>query len=124
LFNPSFDASPFPFGSEAANLEYSILSAILGNPSPEANSPTDSTSVVPTTLRPHLLRTQGATHAVDFGTCDVSGTGPFTLDGRGVSVIVVGEKVKGNTKFYSVRGVKTEQSWIKKCTPSLVKTTT
>ncbi|KAJ6587097.1 hypothetical protein DFH09DRAFT_1142568 [Mycena vulgaris] len=34
MFNPvPFDPS-FPFGSEAANLEYSILSAILGNPSP------------------------------------------------------------------------------------------
>ncbi|KAJ3724703.1 transcription activator of gluconeogenesis ERT1 [Lentinula raphanica] len=34
---PAFDVpfdSNFPFGSEAANLEYSILSAILGNPSP------------------------------------------------------------------------------------------
>jgi hypothetical protein len=33
LFNVPFDPH-FPFGSEAANLEYSILSAILGNPSP------------------------------------------------------------------------------------------
>ncbi|KAH7911995.1 hypothetical protein BJ138DRAFT_1149410 [Hygrophoropsis aurantiaca] len=33
LFNVSFDPN-FTFGSEAANLEYSILSAILGNPSP------------------------------------------------------------------------------------------
>jgi hypothetical protein len=33
LFNVSFDPN-FPFGSEAANLEYSILSAILGGPSP------------------------------------------------------------------------------------------
>ncbi|KAG8213583.1 hypothetical protein J3R82DRAFT_10251 [Butyriboletus roseoflavus] len=33
LFNVSFDSN-FAFGSEAANLEYSILSAILGNPSP------------------------------------------------------------------------------------------
>ncbi|KAJ6594091.1 hypothetical protein B0H19DRAFT_1093740 [Mycena capillaripes] len=34
MFTPvPFDPS-FPFGSEAANLEYSILSAILGNPSP------------------------------------------------------------------------------------------
>ncbi|KAG7446282.1 uncharacterized protein BT62DRAFT_967986 [Guyanagaster necrorhizus] len=40
VFAPSFDAN-FPFGSEAANLEYSILSAILGNPSPtdSANTP-------------------------------------------------------------------------------------
>ncbi|KAH8995714.1 hypothetical protein EDB92DRAFT_1943201 [Lactarius akahatsu] len=44
LFNPAFDAPPFPFGSEAANLEYSILSAILGNPSPEGNPPSDSHS--------------------------------------------------------------------------------
>lgn len=33
LFNLAFDPT-YPFGSEAANLEYSILSAILGNPSP------------------------------------------------------------------------------------------
>ena len=33
LFNVPFDPN-FAFGSEAANLEYSILSAILGNPSP------------------------------------------------------------------------------------------
>ncbi|ETW80605.1 hypothetical protein HETIRDRAFT_245864, partial [Heterobasidion irregulare TC 32-1] len=39
LFNVPFDPS-FPFGSEAANLEYSILSAILGNPSPESQSTT------------------------------------------------------------------------------------
>ncbi|THH15134.1 hypothetical protein EW146_g5291 [Bondarzewia mesenterica] len=39
LFNVPFDQS-FPFGSEAANLEYSILSAILGNPSPESQSTT------------------------------------------------------------------------------------
>ncbi|KAK0195410.1 transcription activator of gluconeogenesis ERT1 [Armillaria mellea] len=40
VFVPSFDPN-FPFGSEAANLEYSILSAILGNPSPpdSANTP-------------------------------------------------------------------------------------
>ncbi|KAF8581608.1 hypothetical protein K439DRAFT_214703 [Ramaria rubella] len=33
LFNLAFDPT-YTFGSEAANLEYSILSAILGNPSP------------------------------------------------------------------------------------------
>ncbi|KAF5393236.1 hypothetical protein D9757_000744 [Collybiopsis confluens] len=41
--NPPFDAPfdpNFPFGSEAANLEYSILSAILGNPSPPQNEST------------------------------------------------------------------------------------
>ncbi|KAG5727006.1 hypothetical protein E4T56_gene15204 [Termitomyces sp. T112] len=35
LLTTSFDPG-FTFGSEAANLEYSILSAILGNPSPES----------------------------------------------------------------------------------------
>lgn len=35
----SFDPN-FTFGSEAANLEYSILSAILGNPSPPDSSET------------------------------------------------------------------------------------
>src|SRR5258707_11932467 len=35
----SFDPN-FPFGSEAANMEYSILSAILGNPSPPDSSAT------------------------------------------------------------------------------------
>ncbi|KAL0578747.1 Transcriptional regulator of nonfermentable carbon utilization [Marasmius crinis-equi] len=38
-FDVPFDAN-FPFGSEAANLEYSILSAILGNPSPPQDSQT------------------------------------------------------------------------------------
>lgn len=37
MFNIAFDPN-FPFGSEAANLEYTILSAILGNPSPTTES--------------------------------------------------------------------------------------
>ncbi|KAF8518791.1 hypothetical protein JB92DRAFT_2067026 [Gautieria morchelliformis] len=37
LYNLAFDPT-YPFGSEAANLEYSILSAILGNPSPPDDS--------------------------------------------------------------------------------------
>ncbi|EIM81151.1 uncharacterized protein STEHIDRAFT_134790 [Stereum hirsutum FP-91666 SS1] len=48
LFNVPYDPS-FPFGSEAANLEYSILSAILGNPSPGESH---STSTPPPTLPP------------------------------------------------------------------------
>lgn len=36
-----------PFGSEAANLEYSILSAILGNPSPPEQDMTPSPAVAP-----------------------------------------------------------------------------
>ncbi|KAF8210550.1 hypothetical protein K438DRAFT_1753207 [Mycena galopus ATCC 62051] len=49
MFAPvPFDPS-FPFGSEAANLEYSILSAILGNPSP----PQTTTSPVPSSGTPY-----------------------------------------------------------------------
>ncbi|PPQ89727.1 hypothetical protein CVT25_014128 [Psilocybe cyanescens] len=39
MLSSSFDPN-FSFGSEAANLEYSILSAILGNPSPPESSTT------------------------------------------------------------------------------------
>ncbi|KAF9529192.1 hypothetical protein CPB83DRAFT_869094 [Crepidotus variabilis] len=39
ILTSNFDPS-FSFGSEAANLEYSILSAILGNPSPPESSTT------------------------------------------------------------------------------------
>ncbi|KAK1218816.1 Transcriptional regulator of nonfermentable carbon utilization [Marasmius sp. AFHP31] len=42
-FDVPFDSN-FPFGSEAANLEYSILSAILGNPSPPQESQTPPSS--------------------------------------------------------------------------------
>jgi fatty acid synthase subunit alpha len=41
---------------------------------------------------------EGTTHAVDFGAGGISGIGPLTarnLDGRGVRVIVIGEKHKG-----------------------------
>ncbi|KAF4621233.1 hypothetical protein D9613_000426 [Agrocybe pediades] len=47
LLASSFDPN-FSFGSEAANLEYSILSAILGNPSP----PDSSTSPPPSQTAP------------------------------------------------------------------------
>ncbi|TFY80295.1 hypothetical protein EWM64_g3715 [Hericium alpestre] len=66
-----------------------------------------------------------ATHAIDFGSGGISGIGPMTarnLEGRGVRVIVAGDKGKGDAELYSVRGVKYEQSWIKKWSPSLVKT--
>ena len=49
LFNVSFDPN-FAFGSEAANLEYSILSAILGNPSP----PDSASATAPSPSQPHL----------------------------------------------------------------------
>ncbi|KAF7977732.1 hypothetical protein HWV62_2802 [Athelia sp. TMB] len=41
FLNVPFDNN-FAFGSEAANLEYSILSAILGNPSPPESGPSPS----------------------------------------------------------------------------------
>lgn len=40
LMDLSFDPS-YPFGSQAANLEYSMLSAILGNPASDAHSAND-----------------------------------------------------------------------------------
>ncbi|KAF8499716.1 hypothetical protein F5888DRAFT_1898560 [Russula emetica] len=44
LSNTPLITPSFTFGSEAANLEYSILTAILGNPSPESNPTSDSHS--------------------------------------------------------------------------------
>jgi len=46
---------------------------------------------------------EGTTHAVDFGAGGISDIGPLTarnLDGRGVRVIVIGERVKGDAEFY------------------------
>ncbi|KAN0105615.1 hypothetical protein V8E52_010860, partial [Russula decolorans] len=63
-------------------------------------------------------------HMLSTGAGGISGIGPLTarnLDGRGVRVIVIGEKGKGDAEFYSVRGMKKEPSWIKKWAPSLVK---
>jgi len=68
---------------------------------------------------------EGTTHAVDFGADGINGIGLLTarnLDGRGVRVIIIEEKGKGDAEFYSVRGVRKEPSWIKKWAPSLVKT--
>ena len=42
-----------------------------------------------------------ATHAIDFGPRGTGGIGPLTarnLDGRGVRVVVVGEKGKGGAE--------------------------
>ncbi|KAG6378309.1 hypothetical protein JVT61DRAFT_14030 [Boletus reticuloceps] len=52
LFNVAFDSN-FAFGSEAANLEYSILSAILGNPSP----PDSASATAPSPSQPQLQPT-------------------------------------------------------------------
>ncbi|KAF7326260.1 Fatty acid synthase [Mycena kentingensis (nom. inval.)] len=57
-----------------------------------------------------------ATHAVDFGPGGVSGIGPLTaknLDGRGVRVIVVGDRAKGDAELFDVKNVKHEDWWSK-----------
>lgn len=65
-----------------------------------------------------------ATHAVDFGPGGLSGIGPLTarnLDGRGVRIIVVGDRAKGDAELYSSTEVKYEAWWGKDFAPSLVK---
>lgn len=66
-----------------------------------------------------------ATHAIDFGPGGLSGIGPLTaknFDGRGVRVIVAGEKGKGDAELYGSTGVKFEEWWSKKWSPSLIRT--
>lgn len=65
-----------------------------------------------------------ATHALDFGPGGISGVGPLTarnLAGRGVRVIVIGDKSKGAAELYDGQSVKREIQW-KQYTPSLVRT--
>ncbi len=66
-----------------------------------------------------------ATHAIDFGPGGLSGIGPLTarnLEGRGVRVVVVGDKAKGVAELFDAQRIKTEQWWSKKFSPALVKT--
>ncbi|KAF9007571.1 fatty acid synthase [Cyathus striatus] len=66
-----------------------------------------------------------ATHAIDFGPGGISGIGPLTarnLDGRGVRVVVAGDKGKGDAELYDATAVKYEEWWSKKWSPSLVRT--
>ncbi|KAF9467993.1 fatty acid synthase [Collybia nuda] len=66
-----------------------------------------------------------ATHAIDFGPGGLSGIGPLTarnLDGRGVRVIVAGDRGKGDAELYDALTVKYEDWWSKKWSPSLVRT--
>ena len=66
-----------------------------------------------------------ATHAIDFGPGGLSGIGPFTsrnLEGRGMRVIVVGDKGKGDVELYNARHVRYEDWWAKKYAPRLVRT--
>ncbi|KAF7965824.1 hypothetical protein HWV62_41719, partial [Athelia sp. TMB] len=66
-----------------------------------------------------------ATHAIDFGPGGLSGIGPLTarnLDGRGVRIVVVGDKGKGDAELYSSEKVQYEDWWAKKWGPKLVRT--
>ncbi|KAF8525925.1 hypothetical protein BU17DRAFT_74311 [Hysterangium stoloniferum] len=66
-----------------------------------------------------------ATHVVDFGPGGLSGIGGLTarnLEGRGVRVIIVGEKGKSSAELYNATTVRYEEWWSKKFAPRLVKT--
>jgi len=66
-----------------------------------------------------------ATHAIDFGPGGLSGIGPLTarnLDGKGVRVVIVGDRGKGDAELYNALGVQHEDNWSQKWSPSLVKT--
>lgn len=68
---------------------------------------------------------QSATHAIDFGPGGSSGIGPLTgrnLEGRGVKIIVPGEKGKVGAEMYASVGTKAEPKWVDKWSPKLVKT--
>lgn len=62
---------------------------------------------------------------MDFGPGGLSGIGGLTarnLDGRGVRVIIIGDKGKGSSELYSTSPVRYETWWSKKFAPKLVKT--
>lgn len=66
-----------------------------------------------------------ATHAIDFGPGGLSGIGPLTarnLDGRGVRVIVAGDRGKGDVELYNSTDITYEAWWSKEWAPSLVRT--
>jgi fatty acid synthase subunit alpha, fungi type len=66
-----------------------------------------------------------ATHAVDSGPGGMSCIGLLTarlLEGRGVRVVIAGDKGKGGAELYNSEGVKYKQWWSKNWLPSLVKT--
>ncbi|WRT68297.1 uncharacterized protein IL334_005273 [Kwoniella shivajii] len=66
-----------------------------------------------------------ATHAIDFGPGGNSGIGPLTgraTEGRGVRIVVVGEKGRAAAELYDANNVKREPIWAKEWSPKLVKT--
>lgn len=65
-----------------------------------------------------------ATHAIDFGPGGLSGIGPLTarnFDGRGIRVVVVGVKGKGDTELFNSSGIQYEERWSKRWSPKLVR---
>lgn len=68
---------------------------------------------------------ESATHAIDFGPGGASGIGPLTgrnLEGRGIRIVVPGEKGKVGAEIYAATGAKRETKWVEKFSPRLVKT--
>lgn len=66
-----------------------------------------------------------ATHVIDFGPGGLNGIGPLTarnLEGRGVRVITLGDKGRGEAELFDIEDVKYEEWWSKKYAPKLVKT--
>ncbi|KAF8314904.1 hypothetical protein DL93DRAFT_2166952, partial [Clavulina sp. PMI_390] len=85
----------------------------------------DQTFIFPLNWTKATSFPETATHAVDFGPGGLSGIGPLTarnLEGRGVRVVVLGEKGKGAAELYDSHAVKFEDWWSKKWAPRLVKT--
>ncbi|KAF5389975.1 hypothetical protein D9757_013855 [Collybiopsis confluens] len=67
---------------------------------------------------------KSATHALDFGPGGISGIGPLTarnFDGKGVRVIVIGERGKGDAELYNPTSLVREDNWVEKYSPRLVK---
>jgi fatty acid synthase subunit alpha len=66
-----------------------------------------------------------AMHAIDFGPGGLSGIGSLTardLEGRGIRVIVIGEKEKGGAEVIDSSTIKRETAWGAKHKPQLAKT--
>ncbi|KAG9315241.1 hypothetical protein JVU11DRAFT_4375 [Chiua virens] len=68
---------------------------------------------------------ESATHIIDFGPGGLNGIGPLTarnLDGRGIRVIILGDKGRGEAELFDTEDVQYEEWWSKKYAPRLVKT--
>ncbi|KAI6024835.1 hypothetical protein BKA83DRAFT_685883 [Pisolithus microcarpus] len=68
---------------------------------------------------------EAATHVIDFGPGGLNGIGPLTarnLEGRGVRVIILGDKGRGEAELFDIDDVQYEEWWSKKYAPKLVRT--